>query len=185
MPRLIVKNWQQIDGWLSPDEGAALQLIARGKTVLEIGSLLGRSTVCMASVASRVIAVDPHDGSAIRTKRKGQDTLPEFTANINAAGVADRITVIRSRVQDVTAWPVDSFDVVFIDGEHTEAACSRDLQIALSSLAPGGVIAVHDYGPRSPHPGVKPAVDKFCTMENFSLNLIHTLAILCRHPSQL
>lgn len=178
-------NWQQIDGWLSPDEGAALQLAARGKTWLEIGSLLGRSTVCLAAVASRVVAVDPHDGSAIRTKRKGQDTLAEFTANIRAAGVADRVTVIRARVQDVTLWPVGSFDGIFIDGEHTEAACARDLRIALSLLAAGGVIAVHDYGPRSPHPGVTPAVDKFCTIENFRLNLIHTLAILWRQQSPL
>jgi glycosyltransferase involved in cell wall biosynthesis len=41
----------------------------------------------------------------------------------------------------------ERFDVVFVDGEHTEAQVLADLGNALSCLAPGGVVVLHDCLP--------------------------------------
>lgn len=41
-------------------------------------------------------------------------------------------------------------DVVFIDGAHDQGTCETDLRSALTILAPGGVIALHDGWPLHP-----------------------------------
>lgn len=41
------------------------------------------------------------------------------------------------------------YDLIFIDGEHTEEQCARDLQNALKYLKKGGTIVVHDVYPRN------------------------------------
>ena len=37
------------------------------------------------------------------------------------------------------------FDLVFVDGEHDAPNVRADPDLALAALAPGGVVACHDY----------------------------------------
>lgn len=57
------------------------------------------------------------------------------------------VTTFHGTSEEFFAQNRDSFDLVFIDGLHIEAQVSRDLATAYCSLAPGGVIAVHDRLP--------------------------------------
>jgi len=56
-----------------------------------------------------------------------------------------------------------SFDIVFVDGDHSYEGCFNDLICA--NVFTKHYILAHDYGRKSPdgrHDGVKEAVDKFC-----------------------
>jgi predicted O-methyltransferase YrrM len=67
--------------------------------------------------------------------------------------IADRATLIIGSSPDelVRARVVaeGDFDFVFIDGDHTEAACGRDLAGVLTVTGPGAVVLLHDayHGP--------------------------------------
>ena len=113
--------------------------------MLELGSYKGRSTVCLALVAAHVVSVDTHRGDA---DTGPTDTLADFRANLQAHGVADRVTSVVGRFGFTDAFfdaigPVP-FDFVFIDGAHDAASVEHDTRLALAVVKQGGVIAWHD-----------------------------------------
>ena len=154
---------------MTPAEREALQSLAAGRNVLEIGSLFGYSTIALAEVANVVWAVDPHDGYPLSNPRP---TLQQFTANLKRSGVRNVIPVIAKGQSIIEQLPVGYFDLVFID-------CSRDageLITMVSKLRPE-FIAVHDYG----HPewtGATIAVDEFLKRSARWLKTVDSLAIL-------
>lgn len=141
----------EIPGWLTPDEGRCLAELARGKRVLEIGSYCGLSTVCMGRTAEHVTACDYFDarGTAIRF-----DTAPAFRENIERYGLSDKVVMAHPDLP----LPFDQYDLVFIDGDHDAAAVAADAVKAMEVLAPGGLIAFHDYHSKI-DPGVTESVD--------------------------
>lgn len=124
---------------VSAPEAHALQELARGHSVLEVGSAWGYSTIVMARVARLVVSVDPHQALG---------SLVDFRANLQAHGVASRVQVL---VEDSrTALPSllaagRRFELVFIDGDHSEPAVRFDAMWARHLITPGGVVAFHDY----------------------------------------
>jgi predicted O-methyltransferase YrrM len=130
------------------EEAAALADLARGKTVLELGAHLGFSTVVLASVAAEVISVDWHLGDAHAGLG---DTWAAFCSNLDRYGVADRVTVIHGRFEDVLpSWAASPggvrVDGCFLDGMHDEESVTRDTALALPLIRPGGFMSWHDYG---------------------------------------
>jgi hypothetical protein len=167
-----------IDGWLRPEEGEALAKLAEGKRVLEVGSYCGLSTVCLARTAKLVVAVDPHDG---RGTAVPQDTLPKLRANLQRYGVADRVTVYPVPFARLDPDYTCRFDLIFIDGAHDAESVRADIRRALPLLAPGGVLAFHDYG--SPiDPGVAEAVDELIG-EGAEMLSIHASLAVVRPPA--
>jgi hypothetical protein len=81
-----------------------------------------------------------------------------MTANLAAAGVTDRVTVVRGASPDALAG-LGPFGLAFIDGDHGAAAVMADVEAALKVLASGGVLACHDYGEDCCCPGVRQALD--------------------------
>jgi predicted O-methyltransferase YrrM len=51
------------------------------------------------------------------------------------------------------------YDLIHVDGDHTERGCRHDLDLAWNAAAAGGLILVDDY---DYIPGVHAAVDAFC-----------------------
>ncbi len=151
------RRWLAVDGWLSARQGEALQSLVRGKRVLEIGAYRGRSVCCMAEFAEHVTSVDPHDGRSLPGDRQARASLGDMLRNLDRFGLREKVEMIADPIEDVESrFADDSFDVVFIDGDHRYEAVVRDLCIARRVVKPGGVIAVHDYGNRA---GVTQAVD--------------------------
>jgi predicted O-methyltransferase YrrM len=64
----------------------------------------------------------------------------------------------------------DSFDLIFIDGEHTEEQVRLDSTLYWHTLSTGGVMVWHDYDRHKMFPGVKKAVDEF--VEDNELELL-------------
>jgi hypothetical protein len=160
-------------GWLTEPEGRELARWADGKTVLEIGSYCGRSTVCLARTAKCVSAVDTFDGRG--TAAEG-DTFDTFSANLERYGVAAKVTPIRGLSSEVLSDLPPVYDLVFIDGSHDYASVSADAGLAAARLRPGGVLAFHDYGDRDP--GVTKLVDELIAGGAKLLSRCDSLAVL-------
>ena len=75
----------------------------------------------------------------------------------------DRFEFIEGDSVDVArTFDDETFDIVFVDADHSEASVRRDVAAWLPKVKLGGIIAGHDYGSKN-HPGVKIAVDDlFC-----------------------
>ncbi len=172
-------HWFDIKGWLKIAEGNALQQLALNKRVLEIGSLFGRSTVCMAITAQHIDAVDPHNALSIEPGHEwhGMDTYAEFMKNNEQFNVSQKISVYRSRIEDLEL--AHQYAFAFIDGDHTYDACKRDIAIVRSVLLPGSTFAVHDYYSGSKnHHGVIRAVNEVATEPGVKLRTVNSLAII-------
>ena len=129
---------------LTEAECRRLAELARGKTVLEVGSWFGRSTIALASTATSVHAVDPHEGDA---DVGPLETLAPFVRNLKRYGARERVVVHVGRFEEVALLLAPrSFDLVFIDGFHRLEAVRRDTELALNILRDGGTLAFHDYG---------------------------------------
>jgi hypothetical protein len=170
-----------IRGWLSEAEGAALAELARGKRVLEIGSFCGKSAVSMAQTAESVTCIDPFDGRA--TSEVGS-TLAAFDANAERYGLADKVTRHVGTTSEVAhTLAANQYDLVFIDGDHCFEAVGFDIAAAERLLAPGGLIAFHDYD-RPIDVQVTAAVDVYLGRGAELLAVVDSVAVV-RPPRKL
>lgn len=162
--------------WLSEKDAALcveiLRLLERPTPrVLEIGVWKGAWTVTMAgNIPDSVqVGIDPYPGGA--DARAAQQTA---AAEIERHGFGDRVRIVDSWEtlhQLATAGTCPRrFDLVHIDGRHTQDAAARDLEEADRVLADDGVIVVDDY--RHPaFPGVAFAMYRFLEPRGFRLFL--------------
>jgi len=155
---MITLSWRDVslgDGpaistSLTPAESDELRRLATGADVLEVGSAFGYSAILMALAGARsVIAVDPH---------VWLDSWATMVANVEAYGVADRVTIWRGDSQTLLPTLGAAFDLVWIDGDHEASAVARDVELARAVLRPTGTLACHDYD-EATCPGVRAALD--------------------------
>jgi hypothetical protein len=140
----IPEKWKfpaDVRGWLTEPEGRLLADYAEAKHCLEIGAYAGRSTICMAQVAASLHVIDPLDG---RATREPCDLSREIVANMHRYGVGACIHA--GTTEEIAPdLPDRAFQFIFIDGDHSQAAVRKDIEEALRVLAPGGLLAFHDY----------------------------------------
>ena len=143
------------EGWLTEAEAATLAELAKGRLVVEVGSWLGRSTVCMARTAKLVVAVDHHHGPPYDGEGS---TLIRFLANLAQHEIHNVVPVLADSVIALSMLQ-RRFDLAFIDGGHETPDVIRDGLAAWGVVVAGGHLAFHDYGQ---HDGVRPAVEELC-----------------------
>jgi hypothetical protein len=136
-------------GFLFPEEVEALYNLSHDKNVLEMGAYKGRSTVCMAQSAKSVTSIDWHRGDM--HVDVGDSTWDEYLNNIKDY---KNVTPIKGRFEDeIPKLSGQSFDMVFVDGQHDKESVIRDMGYAMSFNPE--VIAVHDYGHFEVNEGLK------------------------------
>jgi predicted O-methyltransferase YrrM len=114
-------------------------LAEESRTVLEVGTAWGYSTILMALAGATVWSVDPHDY---------YDSWDAFQRAIDLYRVRSRVIAIRaSSHATLPAMLAEGtrFDGAFIDGDHSYHGCRHDLLGALKLVREGGWIACHDY----------------------------------------
>ena len=177
---------------LLEEEAAKLRELAEGKRVLEIGAAFGFSTSNLASTAEHVWSVDAHNIVpswhlfGIETHdvldKYGAGTLPVLQQNLIDAGLDEKVTICIGYSQTLLGRDAPlakelqgKIDLAFIDGDHSVNGCLTDLENCARLLAPGGVLAVHDYDEFN-NPGVKVAVNEWRKV--LPMELVGTLAVI-------
>lgn len=111
----------------------------RPRTIVEVGSYNGATTICLAAACAEnrhghVHALEPFALHADLTER-----------HLGNAGVAAWCTVHRTPSTDIPALRrLGTFDLVFLDADHAYEATRRDFDAFSAQLAPDGVIVMHD-----------------------------------------
>ena len=162
----------EIDGWLLNEEVEFLKEFCKDKDVLEVGSYMGKSTICIASTANSVIAIDTfralNDG---QKQSNSLTTIVPFLENISEFN--NIITIIGKSAEISNHIKDDSKDIIFIDGSHTYKDVKDDIKAWKPKLKKGGYMLFHDYSYDSIE-GVVKAVDEWKKPER----IIKTIAVV-------
>jgi predicted O-methyltransferase YrrM len=158
--------------------------------IAEIGSWKGKSTVALSlglrdrgEVGACIYAIDPHLGSEEHrgiVERAG-GSYPAFLRNVSRYGAMEVVEPVRANsLEAAKRFAADGlrFRLVFIDGAHDEDSVREDIGAYLPLLAPGGLMALHDYSPI--HPGVMAAFSS--ELEERSEVIEHVSALLVVRP---
>ena len=191
-----------VKGFLDPIEGEALYLYAkqyvRNKPCLEIGSYCGKSSVYLGSAVKendqKLYSIDHHKGSEeqqpgeeyfdsdlINAEGNGIDTLPFFLETIEKSKLDKFVIPIVSSSEEAYQDFTLNFDMVFIDGGHSEKAAQKDYELWSKRITKGGLLAIHDVFP-NPEDGGRPPYNIYrraLESGNFKkLEMIKTLGLL-------
>lgn len=108
---------------------------------LEVGVYEGRSAIWMLEnvlthPTATVTAIDLFDGPY----------RERYFANIERTGASDRVTSIASFSQlAMRELPLDSYDIIYIDGSHAKEDVLEDAVLAWRLLKEGGILIFDDY----------------------------------------
>jgi predicted O-methyltransferase YrrM len=152
MTRSFADVWtiaEKVEGWLLPEQGRALYDAARrvpvGTAAVEIGSHRGKSAVIIAMglpEGVRLTAVDPFDDPRWGG---GPESLTAFTANVEQAGVSDRVDLFRGISKEASAaWNGQPVGFLWVDGAHDLESTLTDFDGWRPHMAPHSYIYVHD-----------------------------------------
>lgn len=115
---------------------------------------------------SHLYLVDIWEGTMSSGDKDGQNLVTINNMEEVYHQIKDRyvdtsnIEVVRGTSLDfLNSQPNDSFDMIYIDADHSYNAVKNDLIVSLSKVKNGGLLAGHDY---MPNYEVIYAVDDFC-----------------------
>lgn len=111
-----------------------------GCKILEVGTNAGRSTKAMSAAAPEcvIMTVD--------------------IANLWRGYMPDNVIRIVESSSTFAEKCTAEFDLIFIDGDHSQFNVQLDIAAWLPKLRPGGIVVFHDYR-QGDHPGVNAAID--------------------------
>jgi hypothetical protein len=178
----ILARMKRVEGWLEEEEADLLIAVtARAlahspepRTIVEVGSYMGRATVTMGLTAralgkeAKIYSIDRHDGrvgaldQGIETR---PPTLERFRQNLSAAGLAGMVEVIQRASYEVD-WSGD-VHLLLVDGLHDYTSVARDFYHFERWLVPGGFVAFHDYA--SYYPGVQAFVQEILSTGQYGV----------------
>ena len=153
----VLAGIADVEGWLTDEQARRLHERAwelqQGAQIVEIGSFRGRSLIVLANAApagAGIVSIDPHGGG----DRGPQEIAPDqqlgdsdhaaFTANLQQAGVAQRVTHIRKTSADALGDVDGDIDLLYIDGAHRFGPARRDIVDWGDRVPDGGTMLIHD-----------------------------------------
>jgi|RhiMetdeSRZDD1v2_1073273.scaffolds.fasta_scaffold79045_3 Methyltransferase domain len=120
-----------------------------GVQYLEVGTWEGRSVLwtldnILTDPTSHATAIDPFIDDPGWPQSK--DIKGTFLSNLRLSGQADRVSVIVGFSQiELRKLPLESYDVIYIDGSHRSDDTLEDLVLSSRLLKPNGVLIMDDY----------------------------------------
>lgn len=135
---------------MSPFDAAALRQLLNGREnlrILEIGSWMGAgSTQIFAEYAELLVCVDHWKGNEnVEHKKLLKECDPFFIFQENTKTFTEKIVAIKSNSMFIGELiSNNSFDFVFIDGDHRYSQTILDIRNCLPKLKDGGIICGHD-----------------------------------------
>ena len=152
--------------------------VYRGRLMLPLAVLmkaLGRGEVVGIDpyTAADAVQTDDHqvaiDLKAWPATVAWDDIHDSVVEAIASNGLEDRARLIRSRSQDVAHdFAPGTIDLLHVDGNHDEAAVSRDVELYLPKISAGGFIVLDDVS----WPSVRTAYDRLAAEHELVFELI-------------
>jgi predicted O-methyltransferase YrrM len=152
--------WQTVEwvpGWFHEGSAAVMYGLMRAqppRTVVEIGSYLGRSTVFFGlalkdvNPQGRVVAIDPHTGDRQQLEGLSTERLATydlFRQHCAAAGIEPLVDArVGASLQVAASWS-EPIDLLYVDGWHSYDAVTADGEAWLPYLSERGVVIFDDY----------------------------------------
>lgn len=144
-----------VEGWLAVAEAHALAGLAAAvpgaRAIVEIGNYRGRSTVALALGArsgggAQVYTFDPHtEFVGPRGGTFGRKDQAHLYANLARAGVGEQVSVVTLDSRGIASvWPGPEVGLLFVDGDHREAAVRADIEAWYPALAADAVVCFDD-----------------------------------------
>ena len=146
-----------VEGWFSPEQvervSARASEVPAGGRIVEIGSFRGRSMIAIGLSAPEgveIVAIDPHAGNDRGPQEidgfEDEAALDNkvFLANLERAGVRDRVTYVRKFSHDAHGDVSGDVDLLHIDGAHRFKPAGDDIASWGARVKPGGVMLIHD-----------------------------------------
>lgn len=162
-----MKKWRDVEGFFSEVEGLEIQKRATGKICVDLGTLKGRSAVCLAEVAEHVYTIDI-------------TFHPELVENI--AGYP--ITYHTMTTKDASnLFEANSVDLVFEDTAHIYEIIKENILLWWSKIKLNGIMCFHDYG-HPAYPNVKRIIHEFFGPVKEG-NLVGGIAYVYKHKEAL
>lgn len=148
------------------------------KVIAEVGVYLGRlMRAVLRSKAKSFIheywAIDPYkrytSGDPKRNKQTQEEWDAIYLSLIPYILAFPQLCLIRAESLDVATWiRKPSFDLVFIDADHSYESVRADILAWAPLVKNDGLLAGHDYNQRTT-PGVKQAVDELIGRDNITV----------------
>ncbi|HYH58114.1 MAG TPA: class I SAM-dependent methyltransferase [Thermoleophilaceae bacterium] len=146
-----------VEGWMTDAQARRLWERARDVAapgqIVEIGSYRGRSAVVLAKAAPEgvtVTAIDPHAGNDRGPQQihgdaaEGQGDHVAFMANLERAGVGERVRHIRLPSQDALGEVAGGVALAYVDGAHRYRPARDDIAKWGARVEPDGTLLIHD-----------------------------------------
>ncbi|MBW1824886.1 MAG: class I SAM-dependent methyltransferase [Deltaproteobacteria bacterium] len=140
---------------------------------LEVGVYEGRSAIWMLEnilthPSSKLTGIDIFPG----------DLKKRYLANLSMSGFAHKTTTIEGSSQtELKHLPPNSFDIIYLDGDHRADAVLADAVLSFDLLKTGGLLIFDDYlWPDTTLPNeiiAKMAVDSFITAYRVHIDVVH------------
>jgi predicted O-methyltransferase YrrM len=151
-----------VRGWLDPTEADRLYQLAAVATdpILEVGTFCGLSTAFLAAGGRQAVyAVDPCDPLLFDREQvrvaAGQD-IGDLAREWWEALELDAERIVQIRLTSTEAARSGEVPMVlggvFVDGGHDDYNVRNDLDLWRWRIAPGGWLAMHDWGVRGEQP---------------------------------
>lgn len=161
---MLVAMINGMGGWLSPDRAVEMYRLVRETRpdwVCEIGVFAGRSLIANAlgladNKHGRMIGIDAwRPQTCVEGDHADADARWWSRVDLHAVhrncmetvwrlGLAERVTIIRSASQDCADIIPSGLGVLYIDGNHSELASCRDVELYLPKVKLGGFVWADD-----------------------------------------
>jgi len=123
-----------------------------GFKIAEIGVFLGQFAQTLATtLPEELVLIDPWTGKVQSGNQDGNNVV---VADLDGAfpllqkhfGRWPWVRIERGYSEQVLKkYPDHYFDLIYVDGDHSLEGCTKDLDLALKKVKPGGWICGHDY----------------------------------------
>lgn len=179
---------ESIQGWMSAGELAWLYDAADDKLAIEFGSWRGRSTAALLS-ANKLVCVDhwqgsiEHQGMIQGGARPWEEFNEQFASEIGTGQLVFERGDLRNQLFRLMLAAKYGYkaELVFVDASHCQDDVRQDIQLAELLVAPGGILAGHDYGNQQ-HPDVAAVVDEFARSKGCRPEVVGTIWWFRRKP---
>ena len=156
-----------------------------GFRIAEIGVFLGQfAQVLATTLPSELVLIDPWEGKVQSGNADGNNVV---VADLDAVYPIIKkhfetwpwVKVMRGYSYNILKqFPDQHFDMIYVDGDHSLEGCTKDLDLALRKVKPGGWICGHDYDMNELKAknvycfGVHEAVDTFVKRTGFPIRAL-------------